>query len=176
MAFTPQQEKQMREMRERGQKFREGLGKPHIPTLVGTPLPPLVRQITPQPIDRPKHEAIHIVPITNRKLNMNKSADSDGNFTISGFKSFYDFLKLNENLYKSPVNTELQNFVNFVESIDRACGCVRGTLNEKGADIYARMLPLMQVSNPEVFSAIKEISQATKIIFKEGDLTLLEIV
>jgi len=89
---------------------------------------------------------------------------------ITHANEFYNFIKGEDTLKQEP---EIKEMISLIESLDKVCGCSRGTLNERIQGIFTRMLPIVQVRNPDYFDNLKEKLKVSRIIFKEGELTLL---
>jgi hypothetical protein len=166
---------QFKQMKEAGEQLKVRNVVPNMPPpkKEKPSFPPLVKQIVYHPPEmRGNEPGAQPTPlrIISNPAQIHTMSDA---IEFSGFQPLYDFLVQHKEIYEG--REEIVSFTNFVESIPKACGCVRGTLNERAKDMYGKLLPVLQAKYPEVLEQIKNITKLTKIIFKDGTLLLLEV-
>lgn len=132
-------------------------------TVVGRPLFPEQKVkfehfISDVPVYSSSHEKVGIV--------------ESNNLIIEGYDFFYNLVKGEKTLREE---SEVDNFAKIMDSIPKSCGCIRGALRESASASYSQMLPVLHARNSPFFEAVKKMKNVENLIFKEGDLILLQV-
>lgn len=159
--------------------------RPRPPTRYAdqTHIAPLVSRVSPNTVKgRPAipKDAAHRVKIENfiHKVEADpnkttgKTVIANDKLIIENWEAYYELVKDNAEL---KTQEEILRFVELVDSIPRACGCSRGALRESAQALYARMLPILEARDANMFNTVKQAKNVSKITFKDGDVMLLEV-
>ena len=147
------------------------------------PLAPLVRKIIPNTvIGRPAipKNSEHQFKLGNfihepryvSTINEVRGSLDEGKLVIKDWREYYNIVKDNAVARQEP---EINSFISLVDSIPGACGCSRGALNESAQAMYSQMLPMLEARDSKVFESIKETLKVESLIFREGELILLNV-
>ena len=144
--------------------------------------PPLVQRVQPNTIVggvKPATFKPFIQPVTPKMsenqptpVEIAQAGLKEGTYTFDGFQDFYLLSKKHAELMTEP---EVSALVKFVDEIPSKCGCVRGALNESAQGQFSQLLPLVHARNPTYFDKLKQITNSSKIVFKEKGIILLEV-
>jgi hypothetical protein len=179
--MSPELQQQYNEMVARGQELARSSVEKAKAVLAAAPpvtMPPLVKKVV---VNKPEVRQVeearrtfqsYRAPVLdpNKPMSDNEPVPDD-TLLINGFQEFRN--RITPQLQEG--RTEIADFTNFVDSIPKACGCVRGNLNQRAEDMYTKLLPVIQVKYPDVFDNFKQTANKAKIIFKEGKTILLEV-
>lgn len=149
----------------------ETMPRVKIPPLVAqvSSLAPRVRETRPPKIILAANQQIS-APIQSMTPEVTNQPNT---YVVDGFQAFRNLLVKDATVYNE--RPMLKAFVDFVESIPKACGCVRSQLNSKASDMYSKLLPTMEIDYPGVTEQLKNLVNAEKIVMKEGEIVLLEV-
>lgn len=148
------------------------LDRPKIAPLVGRVIPSIRRNVgsgikqgdfLSQPI---------VKQYPNKESSVITTMENDKKLIISGYEGFFDLVKSLKDLPKEP---EIDGFISTMNTAMNGCPCSRGPVKQAAKNIYAQSLPLLQARNSEIFNYIKANKGVSFLVFKEGDLFLLEI-
>ena len=120
-------------------------------------------------IEEGKSHTHFLIPVEKKVVETLNNSDV---FIINDFQDFYNLVSVHE-IFQT--NSKIKDFVKFVDKIPGACSCNRNALKQTAQGMYSQILPFIQVENPDFFPIIKQITKAQKVIFKEKNISLLEV-